>query len=308
MSGTGELLRGSEVVIELTEAPPEETVAIRPLSSVAELEAAEQLQRVVWGEGAFVVVPTVMLVIGDKAGGGSLGAFTASGRMVGMVAWIPGWSATGRRCQYSVMLAVDPGYRGGGLGYRLKLAQREQVLERGVGLINWTFDPLLSLNGHLNVRKLGCVCSRYLVNYYGEDPASTARQLPTDRLFVDWRLDHQRVVRRLRGEIGGRPIAAPYVNSVEIGGRFGFEQNVSVDLELDAPKVLVTIPASYPSMRRRDLELARRWRLEIREVFGRYFARGYEIEDMTTEGPGGGSYVLSRRGSNGHAWPGEERI
>ncbi|HEX4954553.1 MAG TPA: hypothetical protein VF017_14265 [Thermoanaerobaculia bacterium] len=308
MSGAEETLGPTEVVTELRAEAPEEAVAIRPLEGVAELEAAERLQWAVWGEGAFVVVPTVMLVIGGKAGGATLGAFTANGRMVGVVSWIPGWSASGRRSQYSVMLAVDPGYRGGGLGYRLKVAQREHVLAGGVTLINWTFDPLLSLNAHLNIRKLGCVCNRYLVNYYGEDPASTARQLPTDRLFVDWRLDDQRVMRRLRGEGAGAAGAAPHVNTVAIAGRFGFEHNERIELGLDAPKVLVTIPSSYQAMRRRDLALALRWRMEIREVFLSYFGRGYEIEGMTVDGPGGGSYVLSRRVGNGNGRLGEKRI
>ena len=41
-------------------------------------------------------------------------------------------------------MGVAPGYQGRGVGYRLKLAQREAVLDQGIDLITWTYDPLES--------------------------------------------------------------------------------------------------------------------------------------------------------------------
>ena len=61
---------------------------------------------------------------------------------------------------WSHMAGVLPEYRGG-LGYRLKLAQRERALAQGYDLIEWTFDPLQAMNAHFNFAKLGGVVEEY---------------------------------------------------------------------------------------------------------------------------------------------------
>ena len=66
----------------------------------------------------------------------------------------------GRPMQWSHMLGVLPEFRGG-LGYQLKLAQRERALAQGYDLIEWTFDPLQAMNAHLNFAKLGGVVEEY---------------------------------------------------------------------------------------------------------------------------------------------------
>ena len=52
---------------------------------------------------------------------------------------------------HSHMLGVLPEFRRQGLGQRLKLEQRREALARGIGLIEWTFDPLELNNAHLNL-------------------------------------------------------------------------------------------------------------------------------------------------------------
>jgi predicted GNAT superfamily acetyltransferase len=68
---------------------------------------------------------------------------------------------------FSKRMVVLPEYRGQGIGYRLKLAQRDFAIEQGIRLVVWTFDPMLAPNAHLNIRKLGVVCHTYYENYYG---------------------------------------------------------------------------------------------------------------------------------------------
>jgi predicted GNAT superfamily acetyltransferase len=49
----------------------------------------------------------------------------------------------------------------------LKLLQREEALDRGIELIEWTFDPLEIKNAYLNIEKLGAIARRYNINQYG---------------------------------------------------------------------------------------------------------------------------------------------
>ena len=102
----------------------------------------------------------------------------------------------GRPMQWSHMAGVLPEFRGG-LGYRLKLAQRERALAQGLDLIEWTFDPLQAMNAHFNFAKLGGVSDEYAANFYGESTSALHRGTPTDRLVLSWRITEPHVVRRL---------------------------------------------------------------------------------------------------------------
>src|SRR5436853_2757225 len=98
------------------------------------------------------------------------------------------------------MLSVKSAYRNFNLGYKLKLAQRERVLAQGIDRITWTFDPLQSLNAYFNFRKLGVIADAYKINFYGEATSSFLHQIGTDRLWVTWLLDSERVRERLENE------------------------------------------------------------------------------------------------------------
>src|ERR1043165_8610301 len=84
------------------------------------------------------------------------------------------------------MLAVREQYREYHLGTKLKLAQRERALALHLHEITWTFDPLQSKNAHLNFAKLGVVCDKYKVDFYGASTSSLLHQNGTDRLWVKW--------------------------------------------------------------------------------------------------------------------------
>lgn len=66
--------------------------------------------------------------------------------------------------------------------------------------MTWTFDPLQSLNAHINFAKLGVVADAYKVNFYGETTSSFLHQIGmgTDRLWVTWLLDSPWVHERLQ--------------------------------------------------------------------------------------------------------------
>src|SRR5207248_11083603 len=89
--------------------------------------------------------------------------------------------------------AVREPYRNYGLGRRMKLAQREEALERDFKLMEWTFDPLEIKNAYLNIEKLGAITRRYSINQYGNASSPLQGCLPTDRLVAEWWLGSDRV-------------------------------------------------------------------------------------------------------------------
>jgi predicted GNAT superfamily acetyltransferase len=136
-----------------------------------------------------------MFVVSQKIGGQIMGAF-AGGELIGFALSIPG-SRGGRAYLHSHMLAVRESWRNHGVGRRLKLAQRDDGIQRGFELIEWTFDPLEIKNAHLNLVRLGAIARRYSVNHYGYSSSPLQGGLPTDRLIAEWWLKSERVVNLL---------------------------------------------------------------------------------------------------------------
>src|SRR4029077_6819266 len=116
--------------------------------------------------------------------------------LVGFAFSIPG-SRAGHAYLHSHMLAVRNTFRNHGLGRRLKLAQRDDAIQQGIELLEWTFDPLEIKNAHLNLSRLGAIARRYSVNHYGHSSSPLQGGLPTDRLVAEWWLTSKRVVNLL---------------------------------------------------------------------------------------------------------------
>ena len=185
-------MAGSEAVIE-----------IRQLSHLEEFEEVLRLQQVIWGFADVELLPLRFLVVVTKVGGHVFGAFDvakAGPPMVGFCFAIPGVKPPGRPYLHSHMLGVLPAYHNAGIGRRLKLRQREEALSRGIGLIEWTFDPLELKNAFLNIQRLGAIVRRYNENQYGVTHSPLHGGLPTDRLIAEWWLDSPRVHATLAGE------------------------------------------------------------------------------------------------------------
>jgi predicted GNAT superfamily acetyltransferase len=192
------------------------------------------------------------------------------------------------------MMGVVAPYRGLGLGHRLKVMQRERVLARGVDLVEWTFDPLLALNAHLNFARLGVVVAEYEENVYGMSASPLHGHLPTDRFVAQWWVRSDRVARRLAGAgPSPAPAEAVAVNEIKPVGRWGACRDVVLDA--DAPFLLVRIPSAFLGMLQGAPDLAHEWRRETRRLFTTYFARGYRaVEFLFDTSAGKGSYLLAR--------------
>lgn len=179
----------------------EKNIVVRQCTIVEEFQACVALQKEVWKYSDADVIPVRLFVVASKIGGQIIGSFDDD-VLVGFVLSIPG-SRDGHSYLHSQMLAVRESYRNLGLGRRMKLAQREEALERGFKLMEWTFDPLEIKNAYLNIEKLGAIARRYSVNQYGSSSSPLQGGLPTDRLVAEWWLGSDRV--RTLLEAGSRP-------------------------------------------------------------------------------------------------------
>ena len=93
-------------------------------------------------------------MVSQRVGGVAGGAFDTNDRVVGSVFGISG-VADGVLAHWSHMLAVRTEARRTGLGRRLKLYQRTQLLERGIRVASWSYDPLMAANAKFNLNALG---------------------------------------------------------------------------------------------------------------------------------------------------------
>ncbi|MGH7448580.1 MAG: GNAT family N-acetyltransferase [Longimicrobiales bacterium] len=259
---------------------------IRPLADYAEMKRAVEFQRVIWGSNFTELVPAVVLWAAARTGGIVAGAFDAANEMAGLIFGMTGWDGS-RPIHWSDMLGVHPAARGRGLGFELKRYQRDRLLENGVTIVNWTFDPLEARNAHLNFARLGATAREYIRDCYGVSTSPLHRGIGTDRLVAEWALDSDRVRRRMEGDTAAASASDTDANAPVINPEDG-----SVRLDLKDPRLWLRIPPDIQELKERDAVAARRWRDQTRRAFGTYFGRGYEARELVT-GEGGSRYLLS---------------
>ncbi|MBN1660819.1 MAG: GNAT family N-acetyltransferase [Anaerolineae bacterium] len=275
------------------------TLSIRPVRAIGEYAACEEIQIEAWQmPDAREVVPLHMLVAAQKSGGLLLGAFDGD-EVIGFVLGLASLSDTGRPQHYSHMLAVRPSCQDQGIGWQLKVAQREAVLAQGLDCIVWTYDPLESRNAHLNVARLGVVCRTYERDLYGAMTDGLNVGLPSDRFKVEWPICSERVARRLAG---ARDEVAPGAAQALATRRTaaGWRAPGQAVLDHDAASVEVEIPADYQAIKAADPELALAWRLATRQILEGYFRRGYTVVEFASrvqDRERRSTYVMTRLGS-----------
>jgi predicted GNAT superfamily acetyltransferase len=273
--------------------PEVSEIIIRDIETIAEMRAVEGLQKEVWEIEDREIFPALALIPMREVGAILLGAFDGE-HMAGFAFGFPGHEK-GRLILHSDMLAVGPAYRARGLGYELKLAQRERALADGIETITWTFDPLQSLNAHLNFGKLGVTADRYCVNYYGETTSFLHRN-GTDRLWVSWALNSDRVRTRVkRAEVSAWPESEMIAPLLSVGRDV---EPVAATAAFGQSFITIEIPLSINSLGQENAELALRWRAATRKVFTLALQSGYVVNDFKLAGRGDqtrGVYLLRNR-------------
>lgn len=281
---------------------PHSSLVIRELGSFAELERLPHLEKEVWELADADVTPLTLLIAMHAAGSVVVGAFDER-RLVGFALAFPSLEH-GTMAFHSHMLAVHPDYREHGLGFRLKLAQRERALGVGIKEMTWTFDPLRSTNAHLNFEKLGVVSDSYRPDFYGPHTSSSLHSNGTDRLWVRWQMAELRVEQRLKGKTSRTEILDT-LKHLEPLVRFNGDRRptlANMDAALSKQRVAIEIPGDIGPIEKHDRELAHEWRLATRHAFTESLRAGFEVREFCRwirgqQGPG--AYLLERAASDG---------
>jgi predicted GNAT superfamily acetyltransferase len=229
------------------------------------------------------VVPLHLLKPLHGQGGIALGAFDGE-RMVGFVFGYLGRTATGQLVHCSHQMGVDPEYQSAGVGHRLKAAQREVALSQGLALMTWTYDPLQSRNAYLNIHKLGAVCRKYNIDYYGAMTDGINAGLPSDRFQVEWWLEQVgtaagQTAKSISRSVAGSTVVEALAGRLTAGGLVLPEDPV---LDAESKVVTIEIPSDYGVVKASSRELALDWRLKTRAAFQAYFGRGYVVTGFSS--------------------------
>jgi predicted GNAT superfamily acetyltransferase len=272
-------------------------IVIRDLETIPEIEAMLRLEKEVWGLDDADVSPLTSVVALKAAGSILLGAF-AGGQLLGFALAFPSFEY-GKIGLHSHMLAVRPSHREYGLGYRLKLAQRERALAMGITEMTWTFDPLRSLNAHLNFSKLGVISDSYRVDFYGPQTSSHLHTNGTDRLWVTWRMADSRIQERLNGKNGSAEIldALKHLEPLVRFNGNGKPAEGDLAASLSRQRIAIEIPRDMDRIEHTNRDLARDWRLATRRAFTAALNAGFVVKEFCRsirgqQGPG--AYLLER--------------
>lgn len=238
-------------------------IVIRHCQGIDEFEACIAVERAVWQSSDIDVVPFPLFVVASETGGQVLGAFHGKD-LVGFTMAIAGWRSR-KPFLHSHMTAVLGEYRDRGVGRRLKLFQKNDALARGIALVEWTFDPLVTKNAYFNFMRLGAIARRYIPNAYGITTSPLHGSLPTDRLVAEWHLRSARV----RGALAGKNSSAyPSKKAVRI-----------------------TVPSNLELQRTSDPAPALQIQSEVRAQFAKWFGKGYVATGVQPR-EGGTDYIL----------------
>jgi predicted GNAT superfamily acetyltransferase len=222
-------------------------VQMRTLTTLDDADRILEVMLATWGNHQ--MLPREMIVALVHSGNEPWGAFDRD-RMIGYVLGWAGVDPEDGVHLHSHMLAALPERRHKGVGTALKFAQRAQALDRGMRVVRWTFDPLLSRNAWFNLGKLGAVADRFHRDLYGEMEDSLNAGDRSDRFMVRWDLEREPGPRAFEGEVPvlvrrlGNPAMPEPVTEIEPSRAGGW----------------IEIPREYADLREADRALAGTWR------------------------------------------------
>jgi predicted GNAT superfamily acetyltransferase len=268
----------------------QESITIRMLHTAEELTAVRDLESLVWADEDPVPVNHSITVV--KNGGMVIGAFSGA-QLIGFQYSFPGFDGTNvYLCSHS--MGIHPDFRKMGIGEKLKLKQREEALKMGYQLIVWTYDPLETVNGYLNLSKLGAVCTKYIENCYGEMPDILNAGLPSDRFLVEWNIAGETFTWRVDSDDHHE---VPLLIEVGDGAQgFPVPKAVLLDSEQESNVLYVPVPNQFQTIKSNNITAALEWRLKTRKVFTHYLSKGWAVTALRKSNhPYLHHYVLNKK-------------
>lgn len=259
---------------------PSGDVTIRELSSLQDVQTVAALLERIWAEPR-ILTPELLRALATH-GNLVIGAFVGDELVGAQMAFLG--LEEGRPILHSHVTGVVPEAQHRGIGFLLKLAQRDWALSRGIDVVTWTFDPMIARNAYFNLQKLGAFGSRFLRDFYGPmDDAFNAGER-SDRLEARWELRHPRVQAALRGE----GMASDGAGAVAILENDDGKPRAHAERAGDL--LLVRVPPDYLGLREKDPAAAGGWRDAVADALEEGFGRGFWVTGFLREG----AYLMER--------------
>ncbi|MFC9541411.1 GNAT family N-acetyltransferase [Lysinibacillus sp. NPDC056959] len=241
-------------------------IDIREIKTIEQLEQVQQLEYNIWGMPSIPIHQTLTAV---KNGGIVVGAYDGE-KLVGFSYGFSGFRE-GKSYLCSHMLGIAENYRSQGIGEKLKYAQQAIAIERGYDLMVWTFDPLETRNGYLNLSKLNGICYTYIENCYGEMQDGLNKGLPSDRFEVSWYIASDYV---------NKSVSIDAKNAIPVAICVQNEQGflhleITENLKYNSVLYTLPVPKDFQALKLQDPTLALDWRFKTRRLLQQLFAQGY---------------------------------
>lgn len=249
-----------------------DSITYKRIEDLENINAVVILQADIWGEDT--VTPLPQLIASVHHGGIIIGAFVEN-RLVGFCYGFTGFT-NGEVYLVSHMAAVLPEFQNAGVGYQLKIKQREWAIAYGYQKIVWTYDPLEVRNGYFNLCKLGAYSKTYIPSYYGEMQDKLNKGLPADRLLIEWDICSNRVEKAISGVL-------PYKTELEYEILLDNDKNTEYPLTVGGKfnsrqiGYLVAVPTNIQLLKQTKLGIAKAWRNALRSVLSEALLKGYII-------------------------------
>lgn len=246
---------------------------VRTIDDAAGHQEAADVLQAIWEHPDGAPLPPAMLSAFAFTGN-YVGAAFEGDRIVGAAVGF----RTDHGALHSHIAGVLPSHQGRSIGYVLKLHQRAWALQRDLGVIAWTFDPLIRRNAHFNLVKLGARAAAHLPDFYGEMTDHINAGDHSDRLLVEW---------DLHGSVPGR-VTSPSADAVTVLRTTGDERPELAPISGD--EWILQLPADVERLRRTDPGLARQWRSAFREAAAQLLSDGRGIVGLDEQS----AYVIRK--------------
>lgn len=249
-------------------------VVIRQADSLHEIEQLRDVMAATWG---LEVVPPRNLLRALSMAGSTLLIACRDGLAIGFALGFVGWNSGLHLHSHEV--GVQESDRAGGVGFALKLAQREMCLDHGISRMQWTFDPMLAANARFNLIKLGGEVTGFFPNLYGQRTDAFNSGDITDRVEISWQLD--------------RPVGGHQITDSNLSRSLVTLTSEAVVRSTSTPEdgATISIPPNYHLIRQTDLKSANQWRSAVSSALSDVLAR----DDLAIAGFGPSGYVVRSR-------------
>jgi predicted GNAT superfamily acetyltransferase len=263
-------------------------VVVRSLHTPEQMQRAAEVLAEIWAPGGSGEAPVEagLLVALEHAGNYVAGAY-ADDQLIGATVGFFGApdARTGRsQMMHSHIAGVLPSHARGGVGAAMKLHQRAWCLDRGITVMEWTFDPLIARNARFNLHKLGARFAEYLPQFYGEMRDGINAGQGSDRALIQWYLEAPEHAQELEPQLmllEPDDDAAPRLAAGEIE---------VLSAAGDAGVVGLRVPTDMMALRADRPNVAARWRTALREVMVPLMRSGWTVTSVRTDG----TYLLTR--------------